>query len=461
LNAAPVSRRIARIHGAVKLTATDYGEIRMPLASSERNFGAVTKTFHWLTALLIFSTIPLGLIANDLAGQIRDPSIIVNNRDILRTVLLFSLHKTLGVTIFFVALARILWAISQPRPARLNARDRLESMLAETVHWLLYGSLVLVPLAGWVSHAATTGFSEIWWPFGQSLPFVPKSQAFADAVGGVHVVLQRVLYLAIALHIAGALKHHFLDRDATLRRMLPGTGNAPLPPGPARAGQLPLLAALLIWGGALMLGAAFNLYSSETYTSSRAGPERPGGQLAQSPPGRPGQPGQARANWVVRDGTLQFSITRFGATVAGGFSRWNAEINFQEPAEPGPAGAVRVTIDIGSLNLGVATPQAAGPDYFDTQTFPAATFTARILKTESGYVAAGPLTIRDKSVPVTLPFDLAMDGGTATMSGSLQVNRMDFEIGSSIPTEDIIGFAVDIRITLTAKRVAGGTRTGG
>jgi len=206
----------------------------MPLTNTTRSYGSVAKSFHWLIALLILTIIPIGLIANDMAQDIRNPEIASTVQDFTRTFLLFSIHKTLGVAIFLVALARILWAITQPRPGLLNSNNRIEALAARTVHWLLYGSLLLVPLAGWIEHAATSGFAPIRWPFGQDLPFVPKDQDIANTFAWIHVMLGRVLGAALFLHIAGALKHHFIDRDATLRRMLPGRSDAPAPPAHRR-----------------------------------------------------------------------------------------------------------------------------------------------------------------------------------------------------------------------------------
>ena len=96
----------------------------MPTSNSASTYGSVTKTFHWLTALLILSNIPIGLIATDLAHevQIAPTEALVN-----RTTVLFSLHKTIGVAMFFVALARIAWAISQPKPGLLNGDKRAEA----------------------------------------------------------------------------------------------------------------------------------------------------------------------------------------------------------------------------------------------------------------------------------------------------------------------------------------------
>ncbi len=206
----------------------------MSRSNSPVHYGSVTKTFHWLTALLILSAIPLGLIATDLAHRIE-----AGETDLVaRTTLLFSLHKTIGIAAFLTALGRILWALSQPRPGLLHGERRAEATLAGTVHWLLYGAMLITPLSGWVHHAATTGFAPIWWPLGQTLPFVPQSAAVADAATTVHFLASRVLILSILLHVAGALKHHVIDRDDTLRRMLP-RARVQQAPSPAQPGHAP------------------------------------------------------------------------------------------------------------------------------------------------------------------------------------------------------------------------------
>ncbi len=186
----------------------------MSLTNTTDTYGGVAKTFHWLTALLILTAIPLGAVANALPYDSAEA--------LARKATLFSVHKTVGLAAFVVALARILWALVQPKPQGLAGHGRAEAALAATVHWMLYGAMLVVPLTGWIHHAATTGFAPIWWPFGQDLPFVPKDDGIAAIFAGLHLVTKWVLIAAIALHVAGAFKHHLIDRDATLRRMLPG-----------------------------------------------------------------------------------------------------------------------------------------------------------------------------------------------------------------------------------------------
>lgn len=405
----------------------------MSLRNTSASFGSISKTFHWVTALLILTLIPLGFIATDMAHALQDPSIPSTNDDILRTVFLFSLHKTIGVALFFVALARIFWTLSQPKPGLLNADKPAESLLAETVHWLLYGSLVLVPLTGWIHHAATTGFAPIWWPFGQSLPLVPRNQTLATLTSGLHLVLGRVLILALALHILGALKHHVIDKDATLRRMLPGRSDAPQVHAQPHA-LIPPLAALLIWGVALTIGAsigALGTLSAPTNTTAQS---------------------ETQSGWQITDGTLAIDIRQLGNTVSGTFSDWTAAITFDDPDGPGPAGTVAVSINVASLTLGSVTDQAMGPDFFDTETYPTVTFKGQITQTETGYLATGPLTIRDTEMQITLPFDLDVIDATATMSASLDLNRLDYDIGTSVPDENTLGLTVRVTIDLTATR---------
>ncbi|MFN3211172.1 MAG: YceI family protein, partial [Roseovarius sp.] len=132
------------------------------------------------------------------------------------------------------------------------------------------------------------------------------------------------------------------------------------------------------------------------------------------------------SDWQVQEGTLDITVSQMGSDVSGSFADWTAEIAYsEEPDTDGKHGDVTVTVSIPSLTLGSVTDQAMGPDYFAAETHPTATFTADIMAREDGHVADGTLTIKDQSVPVKLPFTLAIDGDTATASGALSVDRRD------------------------------------
>ncbi|WP_291731562.1 cytochrome b/b6 domain-containing protein [Leisingera sp. F5] len=421
----------------------------MSRANTFTSYGSVAKSFHWLTALLIFSAFPLGYFANELAHEIQSPGFDGSQAVIARATLLFSLHKTIGVAVFFTALLRILWALSQPKPGLLHPDRKAEALAAEMVHWLLYGSLVAVPLSGWIHHAATTGFAPIWWPFGQSLPFVPKSDHAAVFFAGLHWVLVWTLAASLGLHIAGALKHHVIDRDATLRRMLPGRADLPQPPAQTHS-LVPVLAALAVWAGALGGGAIIGVYGGQSQSQAEEQDLGAGGTMA---PVVAADPTEAKAGgWAVQSGTVGISVTQMGSVINGSFGEWTAVINFEEPAAPGPAGDAEVTVSIPSLELGSVAGQAMGADYFDSANFPTALFKADIEKLAEGYQAAGTLTIKGQTVPVTLPFSLDLQDNTAKMAGTMTLNRLDFGIGKSLPDESSLGFAVEVPVELEAKR---------
>jgi len=406
-------------------------------SNTHKSYGTITKVFHWLTALLILTAFPLGYFANELAHQIQSPGFDGAQATIDRATLLFSLHKTLGVTVFFTALLRILWAITQEKPGLLHPDRKLEAWAAETAHWVLYGAMVMVPLTGWIHHAATDGFAPIWWPFGQNLPMVPKSELISELFATLHFYAMLLLGATLLAHVGGALKHHVIDKDSTLLRMLPGNRALPEPPAQVHA-ALPFVTAMLVWAGVIGGSTAMFVRVQSNAPLTLAPVTN---QTA------------ADSGWAVQDGTLGIEVVQMGSAVSGSFADWSASINFDEPAQPGPAGDVEVTITIPSLTLGSVTDQAMGADYFDAETYPTATFAAEIVQIEGDqYEAQGSLTIRDQSVPTTLPFTLSLDGDTATMRGSTEVNRLNFNVGSGTQDEATLGFGVAITVELTATR---------
>ena len=389
---------------------------------TETAYSTKIKLFHWLTALLVLSIIPLGILASDAPFE--------TDAQIATKTLLFSMHKTLGVAVFLVALARIAYALTQTKPAPLHPKRRVETLLAEFVHWLLYISLVLVPLTGWIHHSAAAASAPIWIPFANHLPFIPVDPTVSDLFSGLHWLWSKVMVVSILLHFAGAMKHHVIDKDETLRRMWFGH-NAYT----ARAQGVQrnsAMIALAIYAAVAGIGASFGILGQEKTISSPS--------LS-----------TVSSEWTVQDGTIAISVTQLGNVVTGQFDDWTAAITFDENAT-GSVGRVKTTINVGTLTLGSVSDQAMGKDFFDLVTFPIATFTADLVKLEGVYLAEGTLAIKGARVPVTLPFDLTLDADTATMVGTVSLDRRDFAIGKSMADESNLGFGVDVTINLTATR---------
>lgn len=389
------------------------------VSNTATRYGSVARFFHWSIAILVLCDIALGLVGK-FTPRTADTTGFLQ--------LLYSAHKTVGVTVLFLAVIRVAWALAQPRPVPLHPQRRVETFAAETAHWLLYVAIFVLPLSGWVMHSAEVGFAPIWWPFGQNLPFVPKSESLAHAAATVHWAAGILLALTVAAHISGALKHAVLDRDATLARMWRGTesGDASAYHAAARASGL---AALFIWvatvGGALIVFAP----THEGQAASNLEAPAPSG-------------------WVVQDGTLSITIQQIGAQVTGSFADWQATIDYDP--ETG-TGQVRTIIDTTSLSLGSVTDQAKGAEFFDVTNHAQAEFEGEISRSGGqSHEAVGTLTLVGRTVPVTLSFDLELTDDTAVMSGTTGLDRRDFGMGTAYPDESSVGFSVDVTIDLTA-----------
>jgi cytochrome b561 len=135
-------------------------------------------------------------------------------------VQVYALHKSFGLTVLALTLLRLAWRLLAGAPAALPGIPAWQRWAAGGVHGLLYALLLAMPLSGWLYNSAS-GFPLKW--FGLfSLPklsgYSPEVKDFAH---DAHETIFYVLAAVLALHAAAALKHHYLDRDATLSRMLP------------------------------------------------------------------------------------------------------------------------------------------------------------------------------------------------------------------------------------------------
>ena len=396
--------------------------------NTTRAYGWAARAFHWTVAVLILVALGLGLYAGSLPSGSDD--------ELQAVFAAFSIHKTAGVAVLIIALARILWTLFQIRPRPLYPERRLETLLAETVHWALWIGMIVMPLSGWLLHsAAPGGFSRILWPFGQRLPLVPQDAALAEGFARFHETGWWVLAGLILLHVAGALKHALIDRDHTLARMAGNPARLPEPPAhPLPSGlhhALAAIAAVAIWGATAAIPAQMG---------DSAQP-----QAAAITPA-------AASGWAVRQGTLAISVKQGGNDVSGQFGQWQAKIDYAPETQ---TGAVDVTIDIASLTLGAVGDSAKGPDFLNAAAHPTASFKAAILPPAGAgqpHIARGTLTVAGTAIETDLPFQLDLQGDTAKAAGQITVDRRDFGIGARYADEKTVGFAVAISFDLTAKR---------
>jgi cytochrome b561 len=190
-------------------TFKEHGMSDVPL-----RYSPAQKWLHWLTAaLIVLVMIPAGLTMTRLGeGE-------TTNR-------LYELHKSFGVIIFALVGLRVILRLSRGAPPLEPGIPAWQRFAARVSHYALYMLIVLIPITGWVATSACCAPVNLFWTIPVTLP-VGGGEDFSKAVFRLHYGFVYTLMGIVAIHVAAALQHHFVRRDRTLVRMLPGgTGAA-------------------------------------------------------------------------------------------------------------------------------------------------------------------------------------------------------------------------------------------
>jgi cytochrome b561 len=176
-------------------------------------YGGVAQGLHWLVAGLVALVVALGLTmtAAPRGSPARDQLLL--------------LHRSFGLTILVLILLRLLWRLSHPPPPLPADVGPVERATARANHRLLYAVLVAMPLAGYVNSAAARHPVSVFGLFAIP-PFPVADERLAQWAIALHLAAQYLLYLLVALHVAGALYHLVVKRDGVFERMLPRLSRA-------------------------------------------------------------------------------------------------------------------------------------------------------------------------------------------------------------------------------------------
>jgi cytochrome b561 len=181
----------------------------MTIRNTTTRWGQAAQFFHWLILVLLVIQVTLATLADDLPLG-------------MKKLALLARHKSVGITILGLVVLRLLWRWMNSTPELPDTLKPYERVLANLTHAGLYIVLFAMPLSGWIMSSAR-GFPVSWFGFIQLPDLVAKNQRLYDVMVETHETLAWVLYTIVLLHVAAALKHHFLLKDNVLRRMLPFT----------------------------------------------------------------------------------------------------------------------------------------------------------------------------------------------------------------------------------------------
>ena len=177
----------------------------MLVKNTEREYGAVSKTWHWLVLAIVIVLLVIASKSEDLP----------RGEEKLELVLL---HASFGLLLLFVLAARLLWRWMNVTPARMPDIPDWQHVTSRIVHYLLYIILFAQALSG-MARFATAGYKVPFFEMFEVAFPMEKSEAMNELMGTLHEIFPIILLMLLGLHVLAALYHHFRLKDDTLRRM--------------------------------------------------------------------------------------------------------------------------------------------------------------------------------------------------------------------------------------------------
>lgn len=403
--------------------------------ASDQGYGGLARMFHWLTAFLILVLLALGWYMTDLEPS--DPS----------TFNIYQIHKSIGVTVFVLALLRLVWRLTQKAPPWPEHMAPWERFAATGAHWALYGLILLQPLLG-ILQSNAANFPIVLWG-GFELPaLIGQSETISYILKRLHHLLASVLAGLVILHVGAALRHHIQLKDNVLRNMLPSTG---------------LGIGVVVLGLALVVPPFLLMDETRPVATAGEGDDA----MAAAPTAEDTDDFEPVGElWLIEEGSkLGFIALQQGSNVEGNFGVFDAKIVF-DPDDLENS-QIKVDIDVTSITTGHSDRDQTlnSSSFFDTKTWPKAAFKSRVITAngDGSYEAAGTLTMRDVTKEVVLPFTLTIEDdqenagrSRAHAQGELPIKRLDYGIGqgdwaSTSTVADEVTITIDIQATQEAK----------
>ncbi|WP_151448282.1 cytochrome b [Lacisediminimonas profundi] len=173
----------------------------------KNSYTATAKALHWTMALILFGMLALGFYMSDLPLS-------------PQKLQLYSWHKWAGVSLFLLVLVRLSWRLGNRPPPLPAAMSNKMQYAAHAGHLALYVLMLAIPLSGWLMSSAK-GFQTVWFGVLPIPDLLAKDKELGVLLTDVHGALNLIFIAVLVTHIGAALKHHFIDRDDILTRMLP------------------------------------------------------------------------------------------------------------------------------------------------------------------------------------------------------------------------------------------------
>ena len=420
----------------MKLYAHEQRAEKESELSELRVYNTPSKAFHWITALLVLVTAPMGLYMVWL-----EPSPFKFD--------IYQWHKSVGMTIFLLVIMRVGWNLASTRPKPLTSLHKWEVALSKTVHILMYLALFIMPLTGWLMTSAGQ-FPNKYFGLFDIPDLVGKNDWLFEVMRESHEIIAFIFLAAIVLHVTGGLKHYILDRDQTLQRMLPVSGKRAQKAFTFGMTFFVFLS-FLVSGGLI-----YQLEIKDTHT-----PDRIAGVKIEKQEKTLSQASPSVEAWSIdKDKSrIGFSVEVEGSKFEGEFLNYDGTIIF----DPDNLDSAKAEIDvrIESVKSGSKDRDSyiVQEPWLHADKHSFARFTSSDFQKSDtkDYVVTGDFTLKGVTKKIEMPFHLDIteknDQKIARASGQFKIDRKAHTIGTGPWAQgDTVGESVTIQIDLTARK---------
>lgn len=398
------------------------------MARYSSNYSAVARILHWTIALVIGGQLIGGFV---LGHKLIEGEGLYD---------FAQLHKSFGLLVLILSVARLAWRLLHRPPPLPGDMKKWEVVVSHITHIAFYVLMFAVPLAGWAYVSAsplqipTRMFNLIPVPH---LP-VPVGENLAETLSGLHEFFAFAMMGLMALHVGAALKHSVSAGDRVMERMA-GRGLGPI---------LAFALAASVVGGLVWVFAQPYDEEAEVTTEVEAAIAEPVTAVPQPSSAKVSDTDQPYA-WDIVPGTL-----RITAQVHAKQAKRHAYLTaatgtiILDRNDPATHGRIDIVVDTHSLESdeNMVKKLASEASWMNIARYPEARFQSETiaLQEDGSYVAIGPLTLKETSIDVALPFTLEETEAGVKALGEITFDRSDFDIGISETDDTVASLTIEL-----------------
>ena len=436
----------------------------MALKNTSSSYGWPAQLLHWSVAALIVTQFVLAKLAERAA----------DNEAKLTQLALLANHKSVGITIFALALVRICWRFITPAPTLPSEMAGWQTQASKLSHVLLYVFLFALPITGWLMSSASA-YTVSWFGLFELPDLVEPSKALKKTLLSSHELLSKALFVVALIHIAAALKHHFIDKDDILKRMT----------SYASVSVFAVLLTATLWSFATVdskrgakasaVAAPENVAaveeSQDPLPTAAADNDEIGEESAIESVGENGvetasESGSESTSESASESTLaaweidyaassiKFIAEQAGANFTGVWPEWQADMMFDPDALAQSKFDVRINVAKVDSRDEERDTTLMEPEWFYSEKFPEARFLARKFKQnqDGSFTAMATLTIKGFGGPVELNFYVEESTDKKVLTGKARLDRLALKVGTGEWTDlEWVGQYVEVEVRVEAK----------